>query len=325
MFICILEYKLNFILKKAEIIKNLPKFAVLLTVFNGMKFIEKQVYSILNQKYVSLDLFVSIDHSTDGSYEWFVDISKKYNKKIKILPYGEKFGSSGKNFFRIINDVNFNSYDYIALSDQDDIWHLNKLQRACNIIKTNNVEGYSSNVIVLKANETKKNLIKSHTQKQFDYFFESAGPGCTYVFKRNSIIKFKSFIKEKSKKINKFVFHDWLIYAFFRANKMAWFIDSKAMMDYRSHTSNVIGPNTDLKAYFKRFKMILNGFYFSQFVLISSLFSDKKNLRFCTKKLFLIKNFWQLRRSPLDAFILLLFLLFFYSSDKSFKSNFNYR
>ena len=281
-----------------------------------MKFIDKQVYSILNQKQVNLDLFVSIDFSTDGSYEWFVDISKKYKKNIKILPYGDTYGSAGKNFFRIINEVNFDSYDYIALSDQDDIWHTDKLQRAYNVIKTNNVEGYSSNVTVLRSNKTKKYLNKFSTQKQFDYFFESAGPGCTYVFKRDSIMKFKSFIKEKSNKINEIVFHDWLIYAFFRANKMSWFIDSKAMMDYRYHSSNVIGPNTDLKAFFKRLKMVLNGFYFGQFTLISSLFSDKKYLGFCTKKLFLIKNFWQLRRSPLDAFILLLFLFFFYSSNK---------
>ena len=100
---------------------TLPKIAVLLTVYNGRAWMEDQIESILLQKVVNIDLYISIDLSTDGSYERCLELARK-NNNIKILPYGDRFGGAALNFFRLIRDVDFTNYDFISLADHDDIW-----------------------------------------------------------------------------------------------------------------------------------------------------------------------------------------------------------
>ena len=53
------------------------KVAVLMAAFNGIKWIEEQIYSIFNQEKVNIDLFISVDTSTDGTYEYCKSIEKK--------------------------------------------------------------------------------------------------------------------------------------------------------------------------------------------------------------------------------------------------------
>jgi rhamnosyltransferase len=80
--------------------------AVLLATYNGMKWIEEQVESILNQQSVDVNIYISVDLSTDNTYQWCQDLAKQ-NVHVKVLPYGERFGGAAKNFFRLIRDVDF--------------------------------------------------------------------------------------------------------------------------------------------------------------------------------------------------------------------------
>ena len=64
--------------------------AVLLAAFNGIKWIEEQVESIFNQKDVNIDIYISIDLSNDGTYEWCQELALK-NSNVNILPYGNHF------------------------------------------------------------------------------------------------------------------------------------------------------------------------------------------------------------------------------------------
>ena len=91
-----------------------PSIAVLLSAHNGICWIEEQVISILSQRDVSIKIFISIDRSTDNTFEWCKNFARK-NNNINLLPYGEKFGGAAKNFFRLIRDVDFSYYDYIIV------------------------------------------------------------------------------------------------------------------------------------------------------------------------------------------------------------------
>ena len=94
------------------------KIAVLLAAYNGERWIQEQINSILTQKKVDVTVYVSLDLSNDKT----LDIIETYKKKsVILLPYGDKFGAAAPNFYRLIQDVDFQNYDYIALSDQDDI------------------------------------------------------------------------------------------------------------------------------------------------------------------------------------------------------------
>jgi rhamnosyltransferase len=288
-------------------VSNSPSVAVLLAAYNGMEWIEEQVSSILSQKSISIEIFISVDLSNDKTHEWCQGLAEK-NSHVKILPYGEKFGGAAKNFFRLIRDVDFSCFDYVALSDQDDIWDGSKLHHAIRTIEQDSLDGYSSDVIAFWSNGREKLVKKSFPQKKFDYFFEAAGPGCTYVLKQQPTQKFKKFLIKNWENINCIESHDWLIYAFFRSRGMSWCIDSEPLMLYRQHESNQVGSNFGFLAYLKRIKMVKSGWYRSEVRKISEIISindDAFNLDIW----FLIKNFYQLRRQNRDTFILLLMIL----------------
>ena len=287
---------------------NNPSIAVLLAAYNGMEWIEEQVASILSQKNISIEIFISVDLSNDKTYEWCQDLARN-NSYIKVLPYGERFGGAAKNFYRLIRDVDFSYFDYIALSDQDDIWDSDKLHHAISVIEKDNLDGYSSNVTAFWSDGKERLVKKSFPQKRFDYFFEAAGPGCTYVLKQKSAQKFKKFLTKNWEVNNCIDSHDWLIYAFFRSRKMSWRIDSISLMLYRQHESNQVGCNFGFLAYLKRIKLIRNGWYRSEVRKISEAV-DIGDDEFNLDVWFLIKNFRQFRRQNRDAFILFLMILF---------------
>ena len=236
----------------------LPKVAVLLTVFNGTKYLNEQVKSILKQKNVNTQIFISVDNSSDGSEELVQSICDTYDNVI-CLEMGKKFGSAQKNFYHIIKEVNFSQFDYVCLSDQDDIWLDNKIYRAVSSLINNNCEAYSSNATAFWETGLKLNTDKAKPQKKYDYLFESGGPGCTYVFNANVASKIKSFIKEKWNEVNKFEHHDWLIYAFVRSNNLKWFIDKESFILYRQHSNNQLGVNLNVKSFFSRLKEVWSG------------------------------------------------------------------
>ena len=57
-----------------------PKIAVLLPVFKGVKYLSKQIDSIIKQKKVDLYIYLSVDPCADGSIEYVNRIKKKKQK-----------------------------------------------------------------------------------------------------------------------------------------------------------------------------------------------------------------------------------------------------
>jgi rhamnosyltransferase len=280
---------------------NKPRVAILLAAFNGIDWIEEQINSILNQEDVNIEIFISVDLSIDGTYELCKSLEKK-NKSVIILPYGNRFGNAAKNFFRLIRDTDMKKYNYIAFSDQDDIWNKKKIYRAVSQMNKYKYDAYSSDFIAFWSGGKEKYIKKSWPQKKYDYFFESAGPGCTYVFKTEALEKFKFFLISNWVLVNKVSLHDWIIYAYFRNHKFNWKIDSVSLIKYRQHASNEFGSNSDFKAYIKRIFLIKNNWYQKEVEKIKNLLESDLSLNFY----FRIKNFWQLRRSPRDALLFLI-------------------
>lgn len=285
-----------------------PTVAVLLAAFNGMRWIEEQISSILEQDKVKIALFISVDQSTDGTYEWCKELENTCSN-VYVLPYGERFGGAAKNFFRLIHDVSIEQYDYVALSDQDDIWLSDKLSHAISLIQDKNLDAMSSDVISFWDDGREVLVRKSYPQRKFDYLFEAAGPGCTYVFKSSSLSEFKTFLSKYHDQVNGVSLHDWIIYAYFRSRGLHWHIDDVPLMRYRQHENNQVGSNTNISSYVKRLKMINSGWYRNEVKKIYDLVSSSDGERFCLSRYFLTKNFYELRRRHRDAWVLLLMLL----------------
>ena len=289
--------------------KNEPirSVAVLCAAYNGIRYLDQQLLSIIRQEGMRVAIYLSVDISSDGTFELCKAWALK-NADIVVLEYGETFGGAAKNFFRLIRDVDFSQYDYVALADQDDIWFSNKLHRAITSIENRQVDAYSSNVIAFWPDGTEKLIIKSQPQTEYDFLFQGAGPGCTYVFKSRALVSFKSYVLKNEQTINNIAFHDWALYAFFRSRNKSWFIDPTPGMRYRQHATNQLGANSGLKEFSKRFFMVKKKWYKKEVEKIVALAGDSL-INFSLNRFFLIKNFWKLRRRMKNKLFLLFFLL----------------
>ena len=238
----------------------IPRVGVLLAAYNGSAWIAEQLNSILNQKGVSVKVFVSVDLSDDSTID-IVESYKRLHTNIVVLSYGKKFGSAAANFYRLVKEVDFSDIDYIAFSDQDDIWSVDKLSRHTALIKEQNAEAVSSNVIAFWPYKSQKIICKSQPQKKWDFIFESAGPGCSFLMTPWLILKVRDQLQSELSVAKDVVLHDWLVYAICRANGRKWVIDSIPSLMYRQHENNVIGANVGAKAIHARFSMIKQGWY----------------------------------------------------------------
>ena len=286
----------------------MKKIAVLLATFNGEPWLHQQIGSILKQDSVDISLFVSLDPSEDGS-EALLRKLVAGDPRITLLPMLEPSGGAGANFFRLIRDVDFTGFDYIAFADQDDIWCEDKLSRAIAMIATSGAAGYSSNVTAFWADGREMLVDKAQKQNQFDFLFEAAGPGCTYVLERRVLEEFKALLNAESKAVRQVALHDWFVYAFFRAKGYHWIIDPLPSMAYRQHSLNQVGVNAGWKAYKVRASKIVVGWWISQARLIARLIG-LGNHPFCKPwrqpgrigMLWLALNAYRTRRKVSDMF-----------------------
>jgi len=105
-----------------------PMVAVLMAVYNGAKFLESQVASILAQSHERVRLYVRDDGSTDGSADILRAMAEQNAGRMVLLEDDDtRLGVIG-NFHRLLQVTEKNgSEPYIMLADQDDIWFADKV------------------------------------------------------------------------------------------------------------------------------------------------------------------------------------------------------
>jgi rhamnosyltransferase len=283
-----------------------PRVAVLLAAYNGIDYIEEQISSILYQNNVCVDIFISVDRSNDGTETFLIE---KYSStiNIKFLPFGIRYGSPSANFFNLIVNVDFSEYSYVSLADQDDIWLPNKLHRAHTVLASNNCQAYSSQYLIFRFDKVSISN-KSSSFTDYDYLFESAGPGCTFVFTSELAKNIQILIKSNIEIINLIDYHDWLIYAFARFNNYKWIIDPYFSMLYRQHSTNYLGSGDGFLPFLRRISLILSGYGFSQSILIQKVLSDVAFSHF--SNIYFILNFYKFRRKFIHKIYFLIISIF---------------
>lgn len=247
-----------------------PKIAVLLAAYNGMQWIEEQIVSILNQSDVDVTLFISVDPSTDGTEAWCAAYAATH-RNVRLLPPAGKFSGAARNFFRLVRDVDLDGFDFVAFADQDDVWYTDKLERATQVLVAGEYDAYSSNVTAFWPDGRTLLLDKAQPQVEWDFLFEAAGPGCTYVFSKQMADELKASMLASWEQLQLVTLHDWYCYAFARSHGYKWFIDPVPGMRYRQHERNQMGANAGMSSLIARYKKISNGWWFTQVRLITGL------------------------------------------------------
>lgn len=216
------------------------KIIVLMSTYNGEKFIREQIESILNQdicEKMNLELLVRDDGSSDATHA----ILNEYQETGKLTWYTGENLRPAKSFWHLLKSAP--ESDFYAFCDQDDVWFADKLSRAVQKIQekadSNRPAMYCSAVTVTdqQLNPTGTMCAEYPAKHDFAYaLLYSIAPGCTFVFNhaaRQDLLQYD--ICEKTE-----IIHDWLAYKIISMKGIVLH-DVNPTMYYRQHGNNVIG------------------------------------------------------------------------------------
>ena len=113
---------------------------VILCTYNGEKYLEKQIKSIMEQDREDFYLLYSDDGSTDSTKAILQSLQEKYGRRMRAFPRPMHSGSPAKHFLSILSalakgEVETDNLEYIFLADQDDEWFPDKLSKTISVIK----------------------------------------------------------------------------------------------------------------------------------------------------------------------------------------------
>lgn len=245
-----------------------PRVTVLLAVCNGEQFLREQVLSVLQQAGAVVSVVVSLDPSIDGSEQVLLGLAAQ-DQRITLLPLLSASGGAARNFFRLLRDAKLNDADYVCLCDQDDIWLPGRLQRAIGVMRAAAASAYSSNVIAFWPDGRERVIVKSDPQRRWDFWFEAAGPGCTYVLSGDFALNLQKRLHDLGTEVQTVARHDWLIYAFARVGQYRWVIDDCLAVRYRQHGANEVGANVGWRSQIARARQFWSGWWLDQSLLLA--------------------------------------------------------
>jgi glycosyltransferase involved in cell wall biosynthesis len=209
-------------------------FVVLLSTYNGEKYLAEQLDSLLAQDYADVRIEIRDDGSTDSTH-LILDRYADRHKNINVVR-GDNLGVA-QSFFRLL-DAAGDEPAYFAFCDQDDVWLANKLSRAASALSEIDAQTpalYFSNFELVD-----EQLNHLGYPPPFRYIgFQNAlvqnvATGCTVVLNRAARALVLSRLPEHV------IMHDWWSYLVISAlGKLIY--DDTVTVKYRQHAANAVG------------------------------------------------------------------------------------
>jgi len=209
---------------------------VIIATYNGEKYIKEQLDSIICQSFQDFTILICDDCSDDNTMSILLEYEKEYPQKIKILSNNENVGFL-KNFEKLIK---YSEGDYIAFSDQDDIWTENHLELLLSYIGTNDAICANSDLVDENGNSmlvTMKDVLKIQDNISGEYriltrlMHENFSQGSTMLVR-------SSFVKDLIPFPNGIKYHDYWI-AIQAAIRNGICYNPTSILHYRQHGGNI--------------------------------------------------------------------------------------
>ena len=298
-----------------------PPISVVLCTYNGAKYIEAQLASIIAQTYAVAEIIVVDDVSSDDTMA-VVERAAARDSRISL----------SQNNFNIGFTSNFESalqmakHDYIAISDQDDIWHHQKIEKMMAAFASDAAAIYCDSVRFTK--DIPIHPIKNKKNKHV------AGTDVRKLAMYNTVsghaLIIRKTLLEKALPIPTAVYYDWWLALQAVTSGGLQYLD-EILVYQRAHDNNVtIAKNTSSKELRNNYRTMLRT-HLQAFVQIASLSEKDKSFfidftRHWSKMLkngtssglflFMLKNrkdlfYYKKRRLPLLAAIKHSFLFAF--------------
>ncbi len=232
------------------------KLIVLLSTYNGERYLRQQLDSLINQDLKPDKILVRDDGSKDDT----INILEEYASEHPFIEY--YYGQNKKparSFWELMSVAD--EADYYALCDQDDVWQKDKLSVAVNMLEKEDKDIpllYCSKYTLTDENlnpmETEISKLYSYTDFAHSLLYHTA-PGCTFVF--NNLARKKALQYDLSKEF--FMIHDAIIH-----KVVAMFgkviLDNDSHIYYRQHGNNEIGMKSGpIKTFISRINNFTSG------------------------------------------------------------------
>lgn len=233
------------------------KLSIAMTTYNGEKYIEKQLTTILNQSRQADEVIISDDHSTDDTARLVKNFIEYH--QLEHWSFQRNQGAKGfiGNFFNAIKQT---SGDIIFLCDQDDEWAENKLEcMEQTMLKNTEIKALNTAVRLIdekgsplhlrqKRGYCNENILHQTVSedelRQFPFAFlvkTNISPGCTMCFTRQ--LK-EEFLKYETQCVQAKFPHDWFLNLLASVDNGTYFLNSNFTY-YRMHENNTIGVNRE--------------------------------------------------------------------------------
>lgn len=160
-----------------------PKVSIILPVFNGEKYLEESINSILNQSYDDYELIIVNDGSVDGSQE----IIESFNDvRIKVLRQSNMGLPAALN-----NGIELSIGEYIARQDADDISLPLRLEKQVNFLEQNPQCGLVGSAAEIWVETNRSGRFHDHPLcpgiLEFELIFNNPFVHSSWMFRRDII------------------------------------------------------------------------------------------------------------------------------------------
>ncbi|MDT2684969.1 MAG: glycosyltransferase [Enterococcus sp.] len=262
------------------------KVCVMMSTYNGDKYLEEQILSILDQN-IKVHLYIRDDGSNDGTK----NILQKYiNNENIFIRFSDNLGPQ-KSFMCLIDWVGMN-YDFYFFADQDDKWKPGKIMRAIDFLKQDSLSFAKSKLYFSNVDMTDNELKKLNIKLSFwkydinDVLLGSAPLGCTICYNK----ELQNHLLSYSPKNHRM--HDHWVYLVCLCMEGKIYYDDTSQMFYRQHSENVVGGTTVgikyIKSLFNQFVNVDNNRLAQANELVEA-YGDKMNSSIKRKLLKLVR------------------------------------
>lgn len=136
----------------------MDRVVVVMSTYNGDRFLERQISSIFAQHNVDVYCYVRDDGSTDATCKILNRLKLKFKEKL-MLDFGENLGWR-RSFLEALSHAP--EADYYAFSDQDDVWDVHKLEKCISLAR----ECDSGLPVLVHCNKTKVDVNLNSLSRQ---------------------------------------------------------------------------------------------------------------------------------------------------------------
>ena len=213
--------------------------AILLSTFNGARYLQEQLESIADQSYQNWQVLWRDDGSSDRSREIMETFAKRVgcSRCVEIGPRGARLGAA-KSFFALLKKAE--GYRLVAFADQDDVWLPDKLQRAADrlIVLTPGVPSLYCG---------RQAIVGEHLERRGLSPLPHFGPGFPSALLQNIVTGCTAMLNQEAVRLVNSVpppnntVHDWWSYIVVAAAGGNIIFDPTPVILYRQHGHNAIG------------------------------------------------------------------------------------